>query len=195
MYDQFMSKLWSETIEAHRHDVREAILAATWQLVIENGVLAVTMSQVAASAGVGRATLYKYFPDVESILGAYHDRHVADHLEGLERIRDETDDPTARLEAVLETYALICHHRAQHGTPELGALLHRGDNAAAAKQQLVDLIRDTLEGLANSGELRPDAPIGELAFYCFYALQAAGSLTSEEAVRRLVTVTIAGLKP
>lgn len=65
-----MPKLWNETIEAHRHTVREAILNTTAELVTEHGLLSVTMSQIAEKTGIGRATLYKYFPDVEAILHA-----------------------------------------------------------------------------------------------------------------------------
>jgi hypothetical protein len=35
----------------------------------------------------------------------------------------------------------------------------------------------------------------ELASYCLHALTAAGTLPSKAAVRRLVTVTLAGLHP
>jgi hypothetical protein len=35
----------------------------------------------------------------------------------------------------------------------------------------------------------------ELASHCLHALAAAGSLPSKSAVRRLVTVTLAGLRP
>jgi hypothetical protein len=31
-------------------------------------------------SGIGRATLYTYFPNVESILAVWHERHVASHL-------------------------------------------------------------------------------------------------------------------
>jgi hypothetical protein len=31
-------------------------------------------------SGIGRATLCKYFPNVESILAVWHERHVASHL-------------------------------------------------------------------------------------------------------------------
>ena len=44
------------------------------RLAISHGLLSVTMSQVAEEAGIGRATLYKYFPDVESILAVWHER-------------------------------------------------------------------------------------------------------------------------
>ncbi|HKA49020.1 MAG TPA: helix-turn-helix domain-containing protein, partial [Candidatus Dormibacteraeota bacterium] len=57
-----MPKLWKETIEAHRREVGEAILDTTVALVIEHGLRSVTMSQIADQTGIGRATLYKYFP-------------------------------------------------------------------------------------------------------------------------------------
>jgi AcrR family transcriptional regulator len=65
-------KLWTETVETHRQEVREAILDATASLVQSRGLLAVTMSDIAEATGIGRATLYKYFPDVETILSAWH---------------------------------------------------------------------------------------------------------------------------
>ncbi len=69
-----MPKLWNETIEAHSRAVRDAILETTWALVAEHGLRSVTMSQIAEETGIGRATLYKYFPDVEAILLAWHER-------------------------------------------------------------------------------------------------------------------------
>ena len=52
-----MPKLWSETIDAHRREVRDAILDTTAALVAEHGLRAVTMSQIAGQTGIGRATL------------------------------------------------------------------------------------------------------------------------------------------
>ncbi len=188
-----MPKLWNETIEAHRRDVREAILDTTSALVAEHGPLSVTMSQIAEETGIGRATLYKYFSDVEAILVAWHHRHVAGHLEHLTELRDRAGDPGERLEAVLEAYALIAHYRERH-VPELSPLLHRGEHIAHAQQQLMDVIRDLLTEVAATGDLRDDVAPDELATYCLHALDAASSLSSEAAVRRLVRVTLAGLR-
>jgi len=187
-------KLWNETIEAHRHAVREAILETTWALVTEHGLTSVTMSQIAEKTGVGRATLYKYFPDVEAILFAWHQRQVTSHLEHLAEIRDQAGDAGERLAAVLDEYALISHRREHHGT-ELAALLHRGEHVARAQQQLTDFIRDLLIEVRATGDLRDDVSPDELASYCLHALTAASSLPSKAAVRRLVTVTLAGLRP
>ena len=192
-YASGVPKLWSETIEGHRRTVHEAILDTTWALVAEHGLLSVTMSQIAEATGIGRATLYKYFPDVEAILAAGHERHVTAHLERLEELRNQPGDARQRLAAVVEGYALIAYHRARHGTPELGALLHRGEHVTRAQRQLLDLFRDVLTEAAEAGQLRDDVAPDELAHYCLHALSAAGSLPSEAAVHRLVDVTLAGV--
>jgi AcrR family transcriptional regulator len=185
-------RLWNETIEAHRRAVRDATLDTTAALVAEHGLRSVTMSQIAEHTGIGRATLYKYFPDVEALLVAWHERHVTSHLEHLAALRDRPGDASERLRAVLEGYALIRHKR--HAA-ELGALLHRDEHVNMAHQHLSALIRDLLiEGL-QAGDVRDDVAPDELASYCLYALAAAGSLPSEAAVHRLVSVTLAGLRP
>jgi AcrR family transcriptional regulator len=186
-------KLWDETIEAHRHTVREAILAATWSLVTEHGLLSVTMSRIAEEAGVGRATLYKYFPDVESILAAWHERHSSGHLEHLAALAGGTGDVGERLRAVLEAYALIAYRRGGHAT-ELAAVLHRGEQAVRAQRRLVTLLRDLVAEAVAQGQVREDVGARELALYCVHALSAAGDLRSQAAVDRLVDVTLDGLR-
>jgi AcrR family transcriptional regulator len=186
-----MPKLWNDTIEAHRREVRDAILDATAGLVTEHGLASVTMSQIAKTTGIGRATLYKYFPEVQAILVAWHERQVGRHLEQLAEVRDQAGDASARLLAVLETYALISH---EHHDTELVALLHRGEHVARAHQHLSHLIRDLIADGAAQGQLRDDVAPGELASYCLHALSAASSLPSKAAVRRLVAVTLTGLR-
>ena len=186
-----MPKLWNETIEAHRREVRDATLDTTAALVAKHGLRSVTMSQIAEKTGIGRATLYKYFSDVEAILVAWHARHVAGHLQYLAEVRDQVGDAGERLEAVLEAYALIAYEH--HGT-ELAALLHRGEHVARAQQHLSDLIRDLLTEAAETGDVRDDVAPDELASYCLHALSAASSLPSRAAARRLVMVTLAGLR-
>jgi AcrR family transcriptional regulator len=188
-------KLWNETIEAHRREVRDAILDTTAALVAEHGLLSVTMSQIAEQTGIGRATLYKYFPDIDAILRAWHDREITSHLHQLTEIRDRAGDPRQRLEAVLRAYAHIAHQTRRHHDPELVTFLHRDEHLAHAQQQLHDLIRQLLAEGAKTGDLRDDVAPTELASYCLHALNAAGSLSTQAAVRRLVTVTLAGLRP
>ena len=186
-----MPKLWTETIEAHRREVGDAILDITVSLVSRHGLRAVTMSQIAQETGIGRATLYKYYPDVETILIAWHERLIAGHLERLASLRAGPGAPGERLRAVLETYAFIRHQH--HGT-ELEALLHRGEHVVHAHRRLSELIRELLTEGAKAGEVRDDVSPDELATYCLHALAAASSLRSRTAVRRLVDVTLDGLR-
>jgi len=188
-------KLWNDTIEAHRQAVREATLEATAALVTEHGLRSVTMSQIAEATGIGRATLYKYFPDIQAILRAWHEREITGHLEHLAAVRDQAGDARARLEAVLQAYALISHESRGHHDAELTAYLHRDEQVARAERQLRAMIRDLLTEAATAGDVRDDVATDELASYCLSALAAAGHLPSRPAIRRLVRVTLAGLRP
>jgi AcrR family transcriptional regulator len=187
-------KLWTETIEAHRREVRNAIVETTATLVAERGLRSVTMAQIADTTGIGRATLYKYFSSVEAILHAWHARQITAHLEYLARIRDQEGDAGGRLEAVLEGYALISHESQHHHDTEVAALLHRDEQVARARKELRDLITDLLTAAIDAGHVRDDVAPEELASYCLHALAAARSLPSKAAVQRLVTVTLAGLR-
>jgi AcrR family transcriptional regulator len=189
-----MPKLWNDTIDAHRRAVRDATLDAAAALVAEHGLTSVTMSRIAEKTGIGRATLYKYFPDVEAILTAWHERQVTSHLDHLGDVADRTLPAGARLEAVLEAYALIQHQSHGHHSDKLVALLHRGEHVAHAQQRLHDFLRDLLAEGAQTGDLRDDVTAEELASYCLHALTAASSLPSQAAVHRLVAVTLTGLR-
>jgi AcrR family transcriptional regulator len=188
-------KLWTETIETHRREVRDAILDATAALVAEHGLLAVTMSQIAQETGIGRATLYKYFPDVATILRTWHERQITGHLDYLAEVRDQGGDAGERLEAVLEAYALISRESREHHDTELAAFLHRDERVARAQHEVHQMIRDLLTEAAKTGDVRDDVTPDELASYCLHALAGASRQHSKAAVRRLVTVTLDGLRP
>jgi AcrR family transcriptional regulator len=189
-----LPKLWTETVEAHRREVRHAILATTVTLAAERGLRSVTMSQIAEETGIGRATLYKYFAGVEEILLVWHERQITAHLKHLTEVRDRARDPRERLAAVLEAYALISREAHGHHNTELAAFLHRHRHVARARQRLHEMIRELLaEGVAN-GDVRDDVAPDELATYCVHALTAASKLPSKVAVRRLVALTLSGLR-
>jgi AcrR family transcriptional regulator len=187
-----MPKIWSETIAAHRDAVREATVDATAALVAEHGLTGVTMSQIAKESGIGRATLYKYFPDIESILVAWHERQITTHLHQLAEV-SEGATPSGRLEAVLRTFAQLSRRDAHGG--ELANALHRSEHVVHAHAHLNDFVTGLIREAAERGEVRDDVPAKELAAYCLHALTAAGSMHSKAALDRLVAVTLGGLRP
>ena len=193
--DAEMPRLWDDTIEAHRREVRTAVLDTTAALVAERGFLSVTMSQIAEESGIGRATLYRYFPDVEAILAAWHEREIAGHLAQLTDVRERPGRPAERLEAVLESYARMCHEARRHRDSELAALMHRDERVASAERRVRHMLGDLLIEAVGAGDVRDDVPADELAAYCLGALEGARRLPSKAAVRRLVGLTLAGLHP
>ena len=163
-------------------------------LVSEHGLRSVTMSQIAEETGIGRATLYKYFADVETILHEWHERQIDAHLTQLAEARDRPGDARSRLESVLESYALISHESRQHHDTELAAVMHREGHVAGAEQQLRGMIRELVADAQKSKDVRGDVSPDELVSFCLHALTAASSLPSRAAVRRLVSLTVSGLR-
>jgi AcrR family transcriptional regulator len=196
VYGELVPKLWNATIDEHRrtvHTVHTAILDTTAALVAEHGLAGVTMSQIAQHAGIGRATLYKYFPDVEAIVVAWHERQVSEHLHLLGEAATGVTDPGDRLRLVLRTYAQLSGGK-HHHRPDLAVRLHRAAHMHHARQQLHTLVTQVIRTAAETGNVRTDVPAPELATYCLHALSAAGTMRSNAARDRLVTVTLAGLQ-
>ena len=65
-----MPDTWRESLSDHKLRQGERIIHAAMELVFEQGVSALSMSAIAGAAGISRQTLYKYFPDVASVLRA-----------------------------------------------------------------------------------------------------------------------------
>jgi AcrR family transcriptional regulator len=188
-------RLWTKTIEGHRREVRDAVLDTTAALVERHGLRSVTMSRVAEETGIGRATLYKYFPDMDAILRAWHERQITAHLAELSRARDRAGSPGERLHAVLTDYARLSRSSRSHRDSELAALLHGHGAVARATEQLHGMLEELIDEGARAGDIRGDIPVEELTAYCLHALAASNALASEAAVHRLVAVTFAGLRP
>lgn len=185
-----MPRLWNDTIETHRQSVRDAVLDAAAALVTEEGPTSVTMARIARDAGIGRATLYKYFPDAEAILIAWHERMIARHLHQLHAARHQADNPLVALRHVLETYAHSI--RTQHGQA-LAAQLHRLPHARSAQEHLRRFVEELVGEAARAGLVRSDVSAHELTAYALGALSAAESLPSHQAIVRLVDITLDGM--
>ena len=96
------------------------------------------------------------------------------------------------MRSVLSAYAGLARH-SHDGA--IAAALHRGAHVTDAHRQLSALVRELITDAAGAGQVRTDVPATELAGFCLNALAAAGGLSSEAAVRRLVTVTVSALRP
>jgi AcrR family transcriptional regulator len=184
-------KLWTDTIEAHKQSVQDAVLDGAAALIAESGISAVTMSAVASTAGIGRATLYKYFPDVETILGAWHQRQIARHLSELETIAARPAEPMARLHAVLEAYLRNAFGARGHAA----SMPHATEHVVHGRAHLRGFLAHLIDAATGAGAIRRDVPADELAAYALAALDGAAHLTTKAATGRLLELTLDGMKP
>lgn len=91
---------------ARQDETRRRIVDATIELHQTIGAAQTTISEIAKRAGVGRVTVYRHFPDEETLFAAcsghYFTQHPFPDVEGWRRIRD----PLERLRHGLrESYA------------------------------------------------------------------------------------------
>lgn len=182
-----MPKLWEDTVEAHREAVRSATIDTAAALVASHGLRGVTMSRIASEAGIGRATLYKYFADVEAILAAWHERHVSAHLAEFHGLAGRDAPISDRLKDVLTAYASRQH---EQPSGELAWRLHQSEHVAHAKQHVQSFVAALLREGVEAGEIRDDVAVEEQASFCCHALSAAPEANSKAAVRRLVGLVL-----
>lgn len=64
--------------ERRKERTRQKIIGVAERLFAEHGVAETTMEQIAAETDIAKATLYKYFPVKEAIIGAYIEQTFAE---------------------------------------------------------------------------------------------------------------------
>jgi len=70
----------------------ERIITATGELVLEQGLDALTTNRVAEQANVNIATLYQYFPHKQALLSALVQTHMHDLTRKLHALLDGLGD-------------------------------------------------------------------------------------------------------
>jgi len=176
-----MPRIWVDTIDSHRRQVQDAILDATSDLIVELGPMSVAMSAIAERAGIGRATLYKYFPDIESILVAWHARDFGEHLAHLAQLAEA---PTVGLDDVLNFVRAQREHHGRGRPPEIVATLahaladHGPAMPDAVERAILDALTVLMRQLARRKEVRTDLAPDELARWLLHTMHAPHDLTS-----------------
>ncbi len=156
------------------HDrVAGAILDAAADLLAAGGEPP-SLTEVAAAAGVSRATLYRHFPTRERLLEALGTAARDATAAGLAE---------ADLDAVPVTEAIARLARViAAGGSKYAALISRfgvSDYHGDAEQQIDTMIRALLQRGIDDGTFRGDLTAGELQFLLGQLLQAAARMTAE----------------
>ncbi|NQW18424.1 MAG: TetR family transcriptional regulator [Chloroflexi bacterium] len=85
-------------------------MQATLELIAHQGLGGVSMSAIAAAAGVARQTVYNHYSDVDSIVGAAFERHSAESLDSLNSLLAAIDSPAEKLDHLVRHTAAVAEH-------------------------------------------------------------------------------------
>ncbi len=175
-----------------------AIVAATRELLVERGYRATTIEAIAARAGVGKQTIYRWWPSRAAlVLEAY--LSSADVVTPPAAGRTARDDIRALLGWLI---AVLREPTGGHVVAGLVAdIQHDADLAEGFHRDVVPARREAmlaaLERGRTRGEIRADADL-ELAVdmlhgAVFYRLLLSGEQLDDDFIRRLTDQILAGL--
>lgn len=94
---------------AAKPPMREALVAAAFQLFLERGYEQTTVDDIVTLAGVGRRSFFRYFPSKEDVVFPDHERCLADMTAFLAASEEQDHEPVRRVcdaaRLVLRMYA------------------------------------------------------------------------------------------
>jgi AcrR family transcriptional regulator len=166
---------------------RAALLDAARELFAESGQ--VQMHEIARRANIGRATLYRHFPDRGAVALAI----FAEELAGLERVARET---AGRPDAILVLLRGVAEVQARF--KGLVDCLRASPTGSAAeprlKERFVELIERPLRNAKRAGQVRADLTVHDVMLVIAMVGGAVerrddGAATAE----RAITLAIEGL--
>lgn len=152
------------------------------------------MADIAEEAGIGRATLYRYFPTRESLLRGVGDAGIAEVTEAFAAANLDglpVDHGIARITSVCLRFG------AKYAA--MSALVEE-DHTEGAKQRTNRPVQEAISRGVREGVLRDDLPcdvlVGMYSALVKWALSRtlAGAMTPEEAAEAVVTVFLDGAR-
>ncbi len=154
-----------------------------------------SLEDVARRAGVGIGTLYRHFPNRQSLMSAVFEDAVG---ELLARSRELQDAPQPCAALVTWLREMVTHASEYRGLARALMAVAQDDTSALGRCSAP--IRDAggalLSRAQDAGDVRGDVEIGDLLQLTHaIALAAEGNPGDPELADRLLTLTLRGLKP
>jgi AcrR family transcriptional regulator len=141
--------------------LREEILAATERLLLQTGSAeAVSIRAVADAVGVTPPSIYRHFPDKQSLIFEVCTRHFTALTEHMRKAADGIDDPVEAMAARGRAYV---HFGVAHPEPYRIMFMTRPDGSPTNVQEewfrTSETFLDALQGVQaciDAGRLRPE---------------------------------------
>ncbi|WP_235189365.1 MULTISPECIES: TetR/AcrR family transcriptional regulator [Mycolicibacterium] len=167
------------------------ILAAAREVFAEHGAAA-TLTQIAAHAGVGNATLYRHFPNRQALAAAVYEDAFATDVEPVILALIDSDAPREAFIDVIERLAELMYLQ----RPLLPSL----DHLTELTSKLFNRKRELLETLVTqgqaAGDLRADLTVDDVP--TFVAMVTAASVALDQPPqlrRRYLSLMLDALNP
>lgn len=168
---------------------REALVTAARRHVRRNGVTT-SLEAIAREAGVGPGTLYRHFPDRESLLAEVLRAESDELRDAFERVRTEVG-PADRLDRWLrEIEKYIANYRGL-SAPIIEALDdHEPTSLSGTCRDILDLTEILLAEARAHGQVRPDVTAQDLlacaSMLAWLDCRTAGTSDRHDGVRAIV---------
>lgn len=170
--------------DSEKLELRQAILAAAGELILEKGYEAFSLRRVAERIGYSATTIYLYFENKDALVAAVIEEGFARFLRALEAV--DTEDPAARLSDLGRAYVrfaranpvyyrLMFMHR-----PDLIALAQRGENAGTFTASF-EVLHRAVQRAIDAGAIRAGDARG-YSFVLWALVHGVASLTITEMV-------------
>ena len=140
---------------------RAEILSAATDVFAKKAFHEVRADEIAAEAGVGKGTLYRYFPTKDDLFYAAVLAGFDEMDQALDELRERGEDPATALASVAREAIRIFWSR-----PSFNMVLHRDARRFRARERelrlrreaLVRFVRETISRGESSGVFRPVDP-------------------------------------
>lgn len=146
-----MPKIIGSTLAEHRDHVRSRLFNALATLMDATGFDALTMSNIATEAGVGRTSVYNHFADKESLLIGFIEHETHGFLANLRLALADTTDPEQRLRIYINEQIQLKSTFHLTPGPDLRAVVSRStltrlrEHVHEVEQLLREILTDGIE--------------------------------------------------
>lgn len=151
--------------------VGDRILDAAAACVLAYGIERVTLAEIARRAGVSRPTIYRRWPDTQSILAALLTSRVTRVLDD---VSDTEIDRAALVARIVAVAGRLQHDEivmsVLHSAPEL-AMVYIAERLGTSQQILIDATAGQIKLAQEHGSVRPGDP-RRLAAMCLLITQS-----------------------
>lgn len=177
------------TLDARQRDVRERLLVAARQLIREHGHETVGMEQIANTAGVSRATTYRYFASKEHVVCEAALAWGHDVAQRIPQAIAATAAPANAIDVAIEQVVREAASDLPMVRATMASVLAQGPVAdefrLGVRQMFLDLLGGAVEDVPSSLSLDPAMTVLGRVFFADLALLGVGDITVEQCITEL----------